>query len=121
MFGLISAGGSSVTVTTGTSLSSPIGIAVDPNNNPWVADGSGTIYGFQPPYSNGMSPTSTLSNGDYPSPIGLAIDIESGFWIADSGTGHVVNCLAPYGQGTCSNVISDAGALWVAVFPESEP
>jgi len=119
MFGLIQFG--ALVVTTGTSLSAPIGIAMDPNGNPWVADSAGFIYGFTPPYSSGMSYTYTLMNGDYPSPVGLAIDSGSGFWIADSGTGYVVNCLSPEGQGGCRNVISDPGALWVAVFPEAQP
>jgi hypothetical protein len=119
--GYIPVGSLTPTITTSSSLSAPIGVAIGVNGYPWVSDSGGSIDEFTPPFSNGMSPQSSLSSSHLPSPVGMAIDAGTGFWIADSGTGYVVNCLPPYGAGGCSNAIADSNALWVAVVPAAQP
>lgn len=70
-------------------LATPIGVAVDSQGNLYVSDAlMGVVRLFAPPFSNGMTPTQSITG--LANPLGLLIDAQGNLYVADSRNNRVL-------------------------------
>jgi uncharacterized protein (TIGR03437 family) len=108
VLGQTSLNASSASATT-TGLSSPLGVAVDPQDNIVVADtGNSRVEVFGPvqSISNGAAPSFSL-NAAFSTPLGIGMAPSGQFWVADGGQNHLLH-FPSISQLAISGYASDA-------------
>lgn len=104
--------------TTPSSLSSPVGIAIDSSNNLWVADeGDQRVLEFKAPLSdyesaslvlgqtNLVSNSSGANQSGFDSPLDLAFDHSGNLWVTDSGNRRILEFTAPLSTGENASLV----------------
>src|SRR4051812_31197379 len=101
---------------SGSTLSGPAAVAVDPSGNIWVADtGNHRVLEFKAPFSNGMEASVVVGQTDFSSgsanqggaasassfssPQGLQFDSAGDLFVGDSGNNRTLRFVPPFTNG----------------------
>lgn len=99
---------SAQSVVASSSLSSPYQVAVDGNQNVYIADAGNNRVLMEAPSAGGYSET-TIPSSALNGPEGVAVDASGNVYIADSGNGRVLKETLSAGSYTENVVSASAG------------
>ena len=109
---------------TGGGLNAPVGLALDPAGNAWVA-GAGNVVKFS---SSGsvLSGAGGYTGGGLNTPVAIALDGQGNAWVSDIGSlslikldnsGNILSGASGFSPGTGNNPgglgVDDAGNVWM--------